>query len=290
MKITHHHIEGCHNKPILLDSRWTRDSEVKGYVLFCHGYKGFKDWGAWNLVADHFANAGYCFIKFNFSHAGTTPEHPQEFVDLDAFGHNTYSTEVDDLNRMISWVENNDVLPKCRRNPLIFVIGHSRGGGVALLSSCENQKSIKGFAAWASVSDFEVRFPLGHAFDTWKKEGVFFVENARTKQQLPHYFLFFEDFIQNKSRLYIRDKVKQLEMKGIICHAMDDQAVHVSESMRLHKWIVNSELVLFDVGGHTFGSAHPYSSDSLPEALANVVTRTISFFDENSQIENKNEI
>ena len=23
-------------------------------VIFCHGYKGFKDWGCWNLVADLF--------------------------------------------------------------------------------------------------------------------------------------------------------------------------------------------------------------------------------------------
>ena len=61
-------IQGKHQKPILIDYRYLPDGLKKPIIIFCHGYKGFKDWGAWNLMADAFTEAGFCFIKFNFSH------------------------------------------------------------------------------------------------------------------------------------------------------------------------------------------------------------------------------
>ena len=39
-------------------------------VIFIHGFMGFKDWGAWHLMAKVFAKAGFFFVKFNFSHNG----------------------------------------------------------------------------------------------------------------------------------------------------------------------------------------------------------------------------
>ena len=60
-------------------------SDSNPLIIFCHGYKGFKDWGAWNLMAEAFAKIGFCFIKFNFSHNGGTIEQPIDFPDLEAF-------------------------------------------------------------------------------------------------------------------------------------------------------------------------------------------------------------
>ena len=90
-------IEGKHNKPILCDLFFQDDQKPKPVVIFCHGYKGFKDWGAWDKMAETFAEKGYFFVKFNFSHNGTTPENPTEFLDIEAFGDNNYSIELDDL-------------------------------------------------------------------------------------------------------------------------------------------------------------------------------------------------
>ena len=66
-------IEGKHQKPIVTDVFYNETHQPKKVVIFCHGYKGFKDWGAWNLMAEAFANAGFFFIKFNFSHNGGCP-------------------------------------------------------------------------------------------------------------------------------------------------------------------------------------------------------------------------
>lgn len=286
MKIRHHHIPGCNHKPIAIDARWSNEDMLKGTVIFCHGYKGFKDWGAWNQVADYFADHGYAFVKFNMSHGGTSLGHPESFVDLEAFGKNTYSKELDDLKAVMDVVQHNKEFKALNQIP-IMLLGHSRGGGVVTLSASENIDRVSAFAGWAAVSDFEVRFPIGKQLKAWKEKGVYHVLNARTKQELPHYISFYEDYKANQDRLNIRANAYQLKLPALFCHAMDDLAVHVSESMRLHKWVKQSELELFESGGHTFGASHPAVSCDMPHPLTDVVKRTVSFFDKITDLRNK---
>ncbi|RZV60365.1 MAG: alpha/beta hydrolase, partial [Flavobacteriaceae bacterium] len=59
-------------KSIIFDAFYQKTGLGKPLVIFCHGYKGFKDWGAWDLVANAFMEAGCFFVKFNFSHNGGT--------------------------------------------------------------------------------------------------------------------------------------------------------------------------------------------------------------------------
>ena len=54
------------SKPIILDYYYSELSNKMPLIIFCHGYKGFKDWGAWDLVAEEFANNNFFFVKFNF--------------------------------------------------------------------------------------------------------------------------------------------------------------------------------------------------------------------------------
>ena len=63
-----------HERSFLLDIAWVPDQKPKPVVVFFHGFKGLKDWGPWHLMADFFAERGYVFVKFNFSHNGTTLE------------------------------------------------------------------------------------------------------------------------------------------------------------------------------------------------------------------------
>ena len=56
-------VKGIHQKPILTDLFYLENNKPKDIVIFCHGYKGYKDWGAWNLVAKKFAKQNIFFIK-----------------------------------------------------------------------------------------------------------------------------------------------------------------------------------------------------------------------------------
>ena len=126
-------------KPILVDFFYKKTSKKMPIVIFCHGYKGFKDWGAWNLVGKEFANKNFFFIKFNFSHNGGTMKKPIDFPDLEAFGNNNYSHELNDLERVLDFISyEKSVFNNVDLNN-IFLIGHSRGGGTCAIKASENE-------------------------------------------------------------------------------------------------------------------------------------------------------
>ena len=106
MKALQHTIKGSDSKEILVDLLYKGESENRKVVIFSHGFKGFKDWGPFNKIAEHFASNGFVFVKFNFSYNGTSIENPSDFVDLEAFGNNNFCKELDDLGLVIDWVVN----------------------------------------------------------------------------------------------------------------------------------------------------------------------------------------
>jgi pimeloyl-ACP methyl ester carboxylesterase len=269
-------LEGQHDKPILVDVLYQDNAIKKPIVIFAHGYKGYKDWGAWNLVAQRFAENNIVFVKFNFSHNGGTVEQPIDFPDLEAFGQNNFTKELDDLQTVIDWVYKNDVFADNFDFNNLSLIGHSRGGGIVLIKAFEELK-IKKVITWAGVSDYGVRFPSGAVLETWRKNGVLFIENSRTLQKMPHYFQFYQNFIENKDRLNIHDAVTNLKIPQLIIHGEADETVRLVEAEQMHQWNPKSKLCVIDKANHTFGSSQPWVEDTLPEALEQVAKKTIEF-------------
>ena len=230
--------------------------EYAPLIIFCHGYKGFKDWGAWNLLAEAFATSGTAFLKFNFSHNGGTVKQPIDFPDLEAFGLNNYTKELDDLNTVLNWVETTYAKHPNINTSTIILIGHSRGGGIVTLKAAEDFR-VKKLVSLAGVSDFKSRFPKGTDLKTWKLEGVRFVLNGRTKQQMLHYYQFYDNFMANESRLTIQTAVKKLQLPFLIIHGDQDTSVHLEEALMLHTWCPNAYLAVLEGANHVFGSQHP---------------------------------
>ncbi len=269
-------VTGKYEKPIVTDVFYKKNKRNKPIVIFCHGYKGFKDWGAWDIVAKHFAASDFFFIKFNFSHNGGTLELPIDFPDLEAFGNNNYIKELDDLQSIIDWSISNEEFHEELDHNEIILIGHSRGGGIVSLKAAEEHK-VTQVISWAGVSDYASRFPVGEAFQQWKKEGVMYIKNGRTLQDMPHYFQFYTKFIENKERLTIARAVQQLLKPHLIIHGEEDTVVQLEEAKRLHKWNPKSKLELISNGDHVFGAKHPWNKIELPEQLDETVKKTIIF-------------
>jgi pimeloyl-ACP methyl ester carboxylesterase len=276
-KIKNIRIKGKHGKDILADTFFTENGLKKDVVLFCHGYKGYKDWGAWDLVAEKFARKNLFFVKMNFSHNGGTPEQPIDFPDLEAFGNNNFIIELDDLETVIDWLTSEEIAPKEMNSGKLSLIGHSRGGGIVLLKAAEDPR-VKKVATWAGVSDFASRFPSGEVLEEWRKNGVAYVHNGRTKQEMPHYFQFFTTFKENEARLHIKNAVSNLNIPFLIVHGDQDETVPAEEANNLHSWNKNSELTVIPGANHTFGSSQPWQSQRLPEHLDAAAEITIDFF------------
>ncbi|WP_247666393.1 S9 family peptidase [Aquimarina sp. MMG015] len=270
-------LKGEHNKPILTDVFYNNKKDKQPIVIFCHGYKGFKDWGPWDLVANTFAQAGFFFIKFNFSHNGGTIEQPMDFPDLDAFGTNNYLIELDDLKCVLDQVTSVSFEYQQYVNPNnIVLIGHSRAGGITTIKASEDSRISK-LITWAGVSDYESRFPKGATFQSWKDEGVFYVENGRTKQKMPHDFQFYTTFVENKERLTIAKAAKNVKVPYLIIHGTEDPTVSMKEAEDLNSWNPNSELYLVSGADHVFGAKHPWSQEKMPEDLSTITKKSIEF-------------
>lgn len=269
-------LEEKYKKPILYDLYYNESKNPLPMLIFCHGYKGFKDWGAWHLVAEVFAEAGFCFLKFNFSHNGGTVKQPIDFPDLEAFAENNFNLELEDLDRILNSIEegNENLLPKIST---VALIGHSRGGGTVLIKA-EKDPRIEKVVTWAGVSDFKSRFQEGTSgFEQWKKTGVTYIENSRTKQQLPHNFQFYEDFKKNEKLFTISRAVRNLNIPQLIVHGSDDPTVSVEEAKAIHSWNSNSKLEIIIGADHVFGAQHPWPEGTLPDSLGKVIDKTIDF-------------
>lgn len=269
-------INGKHNKPILTDLFFKESNQLKPILIFCHGYKGFKDWGAWNLMAENFANAGFFFVKFNFSHNGGTAEQPIDFPDLEAFGNNNYSKELDDLGNVIDWVsENSDIKNEIDLNE-IYLIGHSRGAGIVLLKSDEDSRAKK-VISLAGVSDYKSRFPKNQKLQEWEEKKVYFVKNGRTHQEMPHFYQFFRDFEKNEKRLNIKKATQNLEIPLLIIHGNNDASVSINEAKNLHKWNSKSTFKIIENSNHVFGTSHPWDKERVSEELSEAIEIAIAF-------------
>jgi pimeloyl-ACP methyl ester carboxylesterase len=244
-------------------------------VILCHGYKGFKDWGPWNLVADSFATAGYDFLKFNFSHNGGTLQNPIDFHDPAAFAQNTYSKELRDIECILERVgEGFQMVHEKRNYDRIYLIGHSRGGGMAILAAAKFPQ-INKLITWAAVSDFSQQFDFD--MEKWKTDGAVHVKNARTGQLLPHNYSFYTDFVDNRKELDIPTTAKEIKQPWLIAHGYDDEAVNLSNADYLKSLNQQSKLVIIKKTGHTFGASHPWKEKSLPPKLEALVGITLDF-------------
>lgn len=258
-------------REFLADAFFPESEEKLPLIIFVHGYKGYKDWGTWELMGEKLASAGFYFVKFNMSHNGTTIEDPDNFGDLEAFGQNNYSKELDDLEIVIDHFKNQKEVD----TENIILLGHSRGGGISIVKASEN-KSITKLMTLASVSTLD-RFPKDEAFENWKKDGVYFIENARTKQKMPYYFQFFEDYENNKVRFDVESACRDLKIPTLFIHGIDDEAVAIDHSENLHHWTKDSQFKMIENTGHTFGAKEPWENDNLPRELDEAVEICIDF-------------
>lgn len=274
-------IPGWNGMPITLDIFYSRETKPAPVVVYAHGFNGFKDWGNFDLIATQIAAAGFTFIKFNFSHNGTSPEQPETFVDLEAFGKNNYSIELAELKMIIDWTVS-------ERNPFgswidssqVALLGHSMGAGISILHAARDKRITK-LVTWASIATCKTPWGSWPAekMEHWKETGVEHYHNSRTGQDMPLCYQLYEDYALHSVELDIVKAMASLSIPVLLCHGVNDPAVPVAEAYRLQEALPGALLFLVE-SDHVFGRRHPAISDQLPEPMQVVLTKTISFLQE----------
>lgn len=266
-----------HSKKIVWDATWVNDGIKKPVVIFIHGFKGFKDWGTFGLISNYFANQGFVMVKINLSHNGTTLEKPTEISDFESFGHNNLSLELDDIGILIDQISQGpDIIPEKNINrKKIILLGHSRGGSLAILKAAED-KRVKILISLSAVEDYKKRYSK-ETVEKWEKDGVMYIPNSRTGDEYPLYYQMYEDMLTNKSRLDIKANAKKIKIPWLVIHGNHDKTVPYNQALHLSATNPETELFLIEGADHTYGGYHPYLEPELPKETNQFLQKTIDF-------------
>ena len=74
--LTKHSLEGALGD-LLVDVRTGDRRNPRPAVVIVHGFKGFKDWGMFPVVADRLARAGLTAVSVNLSGSGVDSPKPE---------------------------------------------------------------------------------------------------------------------------------------------------------------------------------------------------------------------
>lgn len=258
-------------------------------IVFCHGFKGFKDWGPFPAWGRFLAEAGFASVLFNFSYNGVAAEAPTEFTELNKFEENTFTRELDDLAAVVGTAESGrlpgpalDIGSEGSEDGggRLGLVGYSRGGGTAILHAARDER-VRALATWSSVSGFVERFGEEQIHD-WEEQGYTEIQNSRTGQTMRLGRVLYEDAMAHRDQLDVIGAARQIEKPWLIVHAADDKAVPFAEAQSLREAASHAEFEEAE-GGHTFGAAHPFegeSADDVPTSVRRVWKRTRAFFEE----------
>lgn len=268
MKVKNAIYTGAQNRKSLIDLEIPEkfNGEI---ILFIHGFMGFKDWGAWHLVMDYFVQKGYGFCKFNISHGGGTFKNGIDFPDSESFGNNTFSNELEDLKQVVGWID--DKVTNWKGH----LIGHSKGGAIALIAG-EQIEKISSISTWAAIASIGERFPTGEKLSTWKSNGVKYVTNGRTLQELPQKYSLYIDYIKNENTFDLERICRTIDKPIFVAHGEDDNSVDVDNGRRLAKWS-KTNLCVIKQSNHVFESSHPWIKTELPLPLLHLCIKTKEF-------------
>lgn len=271
-------LQGASNQEFGVDVSYSNVNNPQGTIIFCHGFKGFKDWGCWQMVADYFVENGFAFVKFNFSHNGMGLEDSVEFDALDKFAVNTLGKEMEDIHSVEEFILNKlpSVLPVINTDK-IFIIGHSKGGVSALLYCTQYETKIEKVCTWASPFDFH-RTWNSKFIEKWRTDGIQYIKNARTNQMMPLNIEVLEDMEANVEKYSLVHAAEKLQIPYLIVQGTNDAAVKMEEFNLLKKHFSKAENHVISEATHVFGGSHPFLGSELPKDTKELVQVTKEFF------------
>lgn len=238
------------------DLRCQRGARHAPVIVICHGFTAFKDWGPFPYFGQRFAEHGFTTVTFNFSHNGIG-QNPRKFTEFEKFSENTIGKELDDLRAVVDALSSGTVGASVADPSRIGVVGHSRGGAIALLGAAEDQR-IRAVAAWATVAT--VHRYTKHQQEIWERQGYLPVSVKSSRTRLRFGLNVLKDLEAHRERYDLERAMGRMHVPIFLLHGKADVSVRPEEPMRLFEASNKSttELVLLDRVGHTFGAKHPF--------------------------------
>ncbi len=251
--------------PLRCDLRWDRklieaSSKKLPVVIICHGFKAFKNWGPFPAIGRYFAGHGFVSIVLNFSHNGIGEE-AKKFVEHEKFASNTISLEIEDVKTILNGIESQNFPLPFVDSSQIALVGHSRGGGVSLITAKEDGR-VKAVAAWSTIAFFN-RY-TDEQKRRWREKGYVQLHSVSDQKLFRINTSLLDDIENNGERLDILTAVETLNKPLLLVHGTADIPVKIDEAEKLYS-VANKKFTKFvklKNAGHLYGAKHPYKEES----------------------------
>jgi pimeloyl-ACP methyl ester carboxylesterase len=265
--LTRHTLAGSLGE-ILVDVRTSNRSTPGPLVVLIHGFKGFKDWGPFPPFGERLARAGFTVVSYNSSGSGVDNE--GLFSLPERFGHNTFSADLADLLRVLEAIHDGSL--GTRSPTSIGLVGHSRGGGMAILAAAGDSR-VSAIVTWAAIATPE-RWSA-ELRRRWREAGFLEVRNQRTGEVLQLFPDVLDDVERQPERLDIASAADRLAIPWLVLHGANDETVPFREAEVLAASAARPELQRIERTGHTFGAVHPFAG--MTDSLAQLFDASVAF-------------
>ncbi|MBI5020293.1 MAG: alpha/beta fold hydrolase [Ignavibacteriales bacterium] len=241
------------------DIRYAPTLKEMPVIVICHSFMAFKDWGFFPFVATRFAECGYVTVIFNFSGNGVEGDNDR-ITNFDSFEKNTFLKEVEDLKTVIDSIWNGEIGAGIIDRSNIILLGHSRGGGVAILEAARDDR-VKAMVSWSTIGTF-IRW-TEHQKKVWREYGFFPLAKNTTASPLRLGTDLLHEIENEKVQLDLLSAAARIKTPWLLIHGKTDKTVSVKETEMLLTAAVNSkaELLLLDHVGHLYDAATKEEDD-----------------------------
>lgn len=269
--LSSHQVPGALGE-ILVDVRTTARDAAQPAVLLLHGFKGFKDYSFLPVFADRLARAGFTAVTASVSGSGV--DSAGDFVHHERFARNTYSRELDDLRAIIDALASGEL--GVRPPTSIGVVGHSRGGGMAILLAREAD-AIRAVVTWNGIG--RARRHTDAELAAWRRVGRIEILHQRLRIRLPLDYEVAEDCLQHEhGRLDIPAAASELARPWLQLHATADGTVPFAEAEELARAAGEGhQFEPIEGSDHVWGCAHPWAGATpVAERVFDLTVRHLS--------------
>jgi len=226
-------------------------------VVVLHGFKGFMHWGFFPQLSRRIVEAGWVCVSFNFSGSGIGAD-LLNFTAPQDFENDTTSRQLEDIAALRAALDGPS-FPGVDPGRLAL-LGHSRGGGVALLHAAQ-RGDYRSIVTWAAIDEVDRLGPEANA--AWRQQGYLPIENARTGQVFNLDIAALHDVEQNADRLDIQAACGRLSTPTLVVHGSADESVPFSAARNIMETLPAQvgTLAKIEGAGHTFGATHPMDGE-----------------------------